>query len=417
VDRNIRNAMYYHRVWAEIDLESLSFNLDRIKELLPRRTSVMVVIKADAYGHGAVHVARYLQNRGIWGFGVGDSGEALELRDAGITCPILILGAIIEDEAESVVKNGISVCIHSEQRAKILNREALRQRKRCRVHLMVDTGMGRLGVFPEKSVTLAGTIAGFDGLDLEGVATHYSCASNLSDPFNVIQQERFLEVQDALFRSGIRPEYFHASNSGAVFSDVPERFNLVRTGIAVYGVSAAKEMSDALLLRPVLSWKSQIIYMKDVPAETPIGYGCLHTTTRDTRIATLPVGYNDGLPYRVSGRGHVLVNGKRAPIVGAVSMDYSMIDVGHIQGTSVGDRVTLIGEDGKERIRAEDLAGMVETIPYEITCGIGKRVKRVAISGSADTTRPAKSFKAAAKAAHKSENVRESAFMDALKEL
>jgi alanine racemase len=374
--------MYYHRVWADIDLNAVSFNLAQITSLLSKGVAVMVVVKADAYGHSAVHIARHLQNQGIWGFGVGDSTEALELRAAGITRPILILGAIIEGEIEKVVKNDLSVCIHSADRVKMMDREACRQGKSCRVHLMVDTGMGRLGVFPERVLELAEKINVSPGLILEGVATHYASTSDPSDPFLNLQLKRFKEVKANLERAGIRPRYFHASNSGALVCRNHEPFNLVRPGLALYGIFASHKTPRRMELKPVLSLKTQIIYLKDVPTGTPIGYDSLYTTPRATRIATLPIGYNDGFTYRLSGRGRVLVQGKPAPVVGAVSMDYTMIDVGHIEGCAVGDLVTLIGKDGDERIRVEDLARKTGTIPYEITCGIGKRVRRIALCTS-----------------------------------
>lgn len=374
--------MYYHRVWADIDLDALSYNLARVRELLPPRTEIMVVLKADAYGHGAVAVARHLEGEGIWGFGVGDSHEALELRAAGVTRSILILGAIIEDEIEAVVKNDVSVCIHSERRAVLLDREARSQGKQARVHLMVDTGMGRLGVLPRYALGLARKIGDLPGLRLEGVATHYACSADPGDSFTEEQRLRFIEVKGALAEEGIRPAWFHASSSEALFSRRPEPFNLVRPGLAVYGIRASRMHGARPPLRPVLSLKTQIIYMKDVPAGTSIGYGRRYRTPRPTRIATLPIGYNDGLPYRLSGKGYVLVRGRRAPLVGAVSMDYTTIDVGHVEGAAVGDGVTLIGRDGERAITVEDLARMAETIPYEITCGIGRRVRRIAVRGS-----------------------------------
>jgi alanine racemase len=379
--------MYYHRVWADINLDAVSFNLNQVKSILPRGVAIMLVVKADAYGHGAVSIARHLENQGLWGFGVGDSTEALELRAAGITLPILILGAIIEGEIERVVNNDISVCIHSAARVKLMDREARRQGRPCRVHLMVDTGMGRLGIFPERALDLARKIDAAPGLVLEGVATHYASTSVSADPFLKLQMDRFLRVKTELEGAGIRPQFFHASNSGAIFSPYPEPFNLVRPGLAVYGIHGSPEPPKGPPLRPALSLKTQIIYMKDVPAGTPIGYGCLYTTPESTRIATLPIGYNDGYGYRLSGRGRVLVHGRVAPVVGAVSMDYTMIDVGRIKDTAVGDLVTLIGEDGAERIRVEALADMAGTIPYEITCGIGRRVQRIAQGGSKEGLR------------------------------
>lgn len=370
--------MYYHRVWADIDLDAAAFNLEQIRTYLPGGTEIMVVVKADAYGHGAVTIARHLEHRRIWGFGVGDSNEALELRAAGISCPILILGAIIEDEIERVIKNGVSVCIHSMDRVERLSQAAQRLGRQCLVHLMVDTGMGRLGVFPDRAVLMARKIIDFAGLRLGGVVTHYSSTMDPEDPFIEIQTKRFLRVKEELEEAGIRPEYFHAANSGALFSPSGGLFNLVRPGIALYGISSSKVFGRQRPLKPVLSLKTQIIYMKDVPENTPIGYERLYSTDKPTRIATLPIGYNDGFPYRLSNQGRVLVHGESAPVVGAVSMDYTMIDVGPIPGAAVGDKVTIIGEDRGERVTVEELAGAAGTIPYEITCRIGKRVRRIA---------------------------------------
>ena len=389
--------MYYYRAWAEIDYEAAAFNLEQVRAALPKHTSVMVVLKADAYGHGAAALARHLETRGIWGFGVGDSKEALELRESGITCPILILGTIIEDEISRVVKHGLSVCIHSQARVERLNEEALRHGKTCRVHLMVDTGMGRLGVFPENALPLARRIRDSKGLALEGVATHCSSAADPDDAFTLEQLQRFSEVRKRLDAEDIRPGWYHAANSGALYANLPGEadkrdeaeescadestgptFNLVRPGIVIYGIAYSRKATNLPPLRPVLSLKSQIIYMKDVPRGTPIGYDRIYRAPKRTRIATLPIGYNDGLPYRLSGRGKVLIRGREAPIVGAVSMDYIMIDVGHIRDAAVGDPVTIIGRDGDGCIRVEDLAELAETIPYEITCRIGRRIRRVA---------------------------------------
>ncbi|MFH1998112.1 MAG: alanine racemase [Planctomycetota bacterium] len=383
--------MYYHRVWADIDLAALAFNLHQISALVPSNTAIMPVLKADAYGHGAVRIARYIQkehlcrNWNIWGFGVGDSNEALELRAAGIDMPILILGAIIEDEISKVIKNDISVCVHSERRAELLDREAHRQKKTCRVHLMIDTGMGRLGIFPSRALDLARIIASSKGLIFEGALTHCSCTSDLENPFTSVQKSRFLQVKQVLSDVGIYPEFFHASNSGALFASRTDPCNLVRPGIALYGICGSRPYEECPPLKPVMALKSQIIYMKDVPKDTPIGYDRLHITKQATRIATLPIGYNDGYPYRLSNRGQVLLKGKVAPVVGAVSMDYTMIDVGHIEGAVVGDLVTLIGQDGEASIKVESLAEWADTIPYEIPCRIGKRVSRLVVNGDGES--------------------------------
>ena len=378
--------MYYHRAWADIDVDALTRNLFRIRAALSPGTGVMAVVKADAYGHGAITIARVLQDQaGLWGFGVGDSREALELRDAGIASPILILGAIIEDEIGRVLENEIAVCVHSTRRIERLDRAAQRQDKRLKVPLMVDTGMGRLGVTPEKAIDVARGIAAAPGLDIAGVATHYSCTSDPEDPFTAIQLRRFLTLRESLERAGIAPAISHASNSSSIFSSLSQHFDLVRPGISLFGIAPDGITSSGLDLDPVLSLRTQVVFMKDIPAGTPVGYNRTYTTERATRIATIPIGYNDGYPFRLSNRGRVLIRGRRAPVVGGVTMDYTMVDIGHIPGVEVGDMVTLIGRDGDESISVGEIARMVGTIPYEIICLIGKRVQRIARKTQSET--------------------------------
>lgn len=369
--------MWPHRVWADVRLDHLRDNVALLRSRLRGATRLMAVVKADAYGHGAVPVARELQSFGVDAFGVGDSGEALELREAGVRGTILVLGAIVEGEQERVVANDLSVCIHSESRIERLAREARRLGRRCRVHLKIDTGMGRLGVLPTRALALARRIARSRDLALEGVATHFAGTSSRRDPENRRQLELFLRVKAAIEREGLGEPIYHAASSAVVFSDLDAELDMVRPGLALYGVAPADAGAAADGLKPVLSLHTQIIFMKDVPAGTPIGYGRLFVALRRTRIATLPVGYNDGLPFSLSGAGRVLVRGEFAPIVGRISMDYSMVDVGHVRGLKVGEPVTLIGCDGERGLRVDELARSAGTIPYAILCSLGRRVARV----------------------------------------
>ncbi len=376
-----------HRVWADVDLGALKRNLARVVacvEASPSRRTpgapcVMAVVKADAYGHGAVPVARALVGEpGLWGFGVGDSNEALELCAAGIRAPILTLGTIIEDEVPAVVSHDVRVCIHSMDRIRSLEREAQRQGRRPSVHLMVDTGMGRLGAHPPRAAELARAVAESPWLEFEGLATH-SSPTRPGHPFARMQHERLAELVATLEAEGIRPRLIHMANTAAMLGDIGLDFDLVRPGIALYGVvgpDVLRAFPD-IGLEPVLSLRTQVVYLKDVPANTPIGYNGTHVTSAPTRIATVPVGYDDGLSYRLSNCGSALVRGQTAPIVGSVSMDYTMLDVGHIADVQVGDTVTLIGKDGDESIGLSDVASLVGTIPYEIVCSIGKRVRHV----------------------------------------
>lgn len=320
------------RVWAEIDLDALSRNLALIRGGLDGNEGVMLVVKADAYGHGALAVTRHVLAQGeARAFGVGDSHEALELREAGIDAPLLVLGAIVDGEMREVIRHDIAICVHSIVRVAQLEAEASRQGRRCRVHVMVDTGMGRLGPFAEKAVEVADAVVRSPHLELEGVATHFSSTAERDDPFTGMQIERFRSFrEDLLARTDDRP-VFHAANSGAVLDRGAAGFDMVRVGAAAYGIFARTD-GAAAGLEPVLTLQTQVIYLKDVPAETPISYERMHVTARKTRIATLPIGYNDGLRHGLSNGWHVLVKGRRAPIVGAVSMDYCMVDVGEIPG-------------------------------------------------------------------------------------
>ncbi len=400
-----------HRVWAEIDLGALQRNMARVVARLAPGTRVLAVVKADAYGHGAVPVARaLLEEPGLWGFGVGDSNEALELRAAGIDAPLLILGTIIAQEEAQVVSHDIRACVHSMERVESLEDESRRQGRRTRVHLMVDTGMGRLGVLPGRARDLARAVAASAHLELEGVATQTS-SSRPGHPFTRVQHERLSALLAELRRDGIDPPLVHMANTAAVLGGVGASFALVRPGISLYGVLGPEQAAAAGPVEPVMSLRTQIVYMKDVPAGTPIGYNGTHVTARATRIATLPIGYNDGLSYRLSNRGRALVNGALAPIVGSISMDYTMLDIGHIPGVCTGDTVTLVGRDGGQEIGVPELASLIGTIPYEICCSVGKRVRRVYVkadregeaAAGAPAAAPAEAPPAAASAAASSD--------------
>ncbi len=350
-----------HRVWAEIDLDAIARNLSLVRERIDGLTRVLAVLKADAYGHGAIRVARRLVHEGVDMIGVGDSSEAIELRRAGITdTPILILGAVVAGEVPMIIAHDISVCVHSFDRARTLDEEARRRGARIRVHLKVDTGMGRLGVSPTIACDLAIWLQASAHLALEGVCTHLSSADERSGDFSRKQVLLFQKVLSELRAATIDPEYVHAANTAAVFNGASGPnpcFDLVRCGIGLYGVDPAR-FRGGEFLEPVLSLRSQIIFLKDHPARTPIGY-------------------NDGYPYSLGGRAWVLIRGQRAPVVGRITMDYTMVDVTKIRGVQVGDTVTLIGSDEGDQIRLTDVAEWASTIPYEIPCRLGRRVARV----------------------------------------
>lgn len=372
-----------HRAWAEIDLAAFRHNLRETRELAGR-AEVWPVLKANAYGHGAVPLARACESAGVGRIGVGDSGEALQLREAGIGTPLLVLGTVIEAEVPHLLDHGIEVGVHSESRVRKLGALARMRGRRLGVHLKIDTGMARLGVRPEAALRVARAILEEPELELRGLMTHYAAPDGCLDPFTEVQARAFQEVLVELRQAGVPIPAVHGANSATLFTGLRPLGDAVRPGIALYGVLPTG-LPGAERLRPVLSLRAQVVYLKDIPAGTSVGYGGRWTSSRPTRLAVLPLGYNDGLPFRLGaeGRGVALLRGQRCPIVGAISMDYCTVDVTRADGVGVGDTATLIGADGGETVSVQEVAEAAGTIPYEITCSIGSRVPRVALHAEA----------------------------------
>lgn len=369
------------RIWAEINLSALQHNLRVLQKNLSPGTDILAVVKADAYGHGAVATSWCALQSGCRMLGVGDSSEALELRAGGITGPILILGAIIEEEIPRVVEHDIAVTLHSTDFLKHLNAEARRLERKLSVHLKIDTGMGRLGLPPRRAVAVAREIGKYPFLDLTGVCTHIATRRP------EVTREQLALFQAALAeleKAGIRPPLIHAANSSALFSVPESRFNLVRPGIALYGMDPGDLAPFGL--RPVLSLRTRVAFLKSVPTGSGIGYEHTFRASRPTRLAVCPVGYNDGYPHLLSNRASALLRGRRVPLVGTVTMDYSLFDVTDVPEAAVGDEMTLIGRDGTAEIRVEELAALLGTIPYAIPCGLGKRVRRIYLRDGVETT-------------------------------
>jgi len=371
--------MLQARTWADVDLGALERNLDVVRAEAGADVGVMLVVKADAYGHGAVPVSWHLLEHGARALGVGDSTEALALRDAGITAPIVILGAVVEGELEAVARGGIDVTVHSGDRVRALRRMLGRAGPKVCVHIKVDTGMGRLGCHPERVAGIAREVRRSRCLTLRGISTHLAAAEPDGGAQAELQLRRFRRVLKMLDTEGLLPPWRHVHASSGVMSSLPAAFNFVRPGLAVYGIDPHGR-ADARL-EPALAWRTQIVFLKDHRRGARIGYGSTWRAGRKTRVATLPVGYNDGYRYAFSNAADVLVRGHRCPVIGRVSMDYTTVDVTDVPDASVGDAVTLLGSDGDEVIRVEDLAAIARTIPYEILCGIGQRVKRHYVRG------------------------------------
>jgi alanine racemase len=370
-----------YRAWAEIDLDALTHNLTVIRRRAGAGVRVMLVVKADAYGHGAVAIANHAIRCGVAALGVGTSAEALELRASGVRIPILVLGTIIEAEAPDALRHGVHIALHSFDRCTMLQDLSLRLGLRARVHLNVDTGMGRLGVLPGRAVELLRAIHTSSHLELAGIMSHVSAPEGAFAGSTTEQARAFEDVLRRGRAEQLLRGWIHLANSASIFTDLRPIYDTVRPGISAYGILPC-DLPGAGDLRPVLSLKSQIVFMKDIPAGAPVGYGSTWRADRLTRVATLPLGYDDGVSWRLSNRGEVLVGGRRAPIIGRISMDYTTIDVTHIPGAKVGETVTLMGTDGGETISVEEVARRSDTISYEVVCAVGKRVRRTYVGGS-----------------------------------
>ena len=381
----MQKHMSYQRAWAEIYLANLTHNLAAVKKLTPS-TSLMGIIKADAYGHGAVPVAKSLIDGGVSSFGVAIFEEALELRENGINENILIMGFTPEQLLGEVVRYNLTQTVFSVEGALALAVEAKKQNTRATVHIKVDTGMSRLGFLPnQESIDAICEIASNKNLIVEGIYTHCATSDSLENSFVFKQQARFQWVLNQLHNQGINIPIKHMANSGAIVQTMlgvegaGVCYNRVRPGILLYGYPPSGEMiptCESLGLKPVMRLMTQVSMIKHLPADVGISYGHMYTTKRPSVIAVLPVGYADGYPRRLSKGGRVVINGKFAPIAGAICMDQCMIDVTDIPDVKPGDPVTMMGDAG---ICADNLAETVGTISYEILCGIGKRVPRVYI--------------------------------------
>ncbi|MBI5365626.1 MAG: alanine racemase, partial [Planctomycetes bacterium] len=322
--------MKTYRAWAEVDLRAVEANLACIREQVGPEVGVLAVVKADAYGHGAAPVAKTALASGASLVGVGDSTEALELRHAGVREPILILGALIEEELGWVVSFEITPTIHAVEMVSVLEHEAARQGKRLRVHLKVDTGLGRLGASPTRAVEIARRVKAASHLELEGVCTHFASVWSADPKVTERQLALFAATLAEIEGLGLRPRYRHAANGAGLFKIPGSRYNLVRPGGALYGIDTSNLRAEGVTLAPALAFKSQVAFLKGVPAGSPIGYNGTYVTPRRTKIATIPVGYNDGYPYSLGNRGQVLIRGRVAPVVGTITMDYIMVDVGQV---------------------------------------------------------------------------------------
>ena len=366
----------YRPTWAEIDLSAIRFNFRQIKKLVGKNVKTMAVVKANAYGHGITEVSRVLSEEGVDYLSVASVDEALRLRSRKIKNPVLILGSVLPHEVEAALKNDITLTLANEELLKAINDEAEKLNLRAKVHIKIDTGMGRIGVWYEEALPFIKRASDSGHIKLEGIYTHFSAAAR-DHFFTTSQIESFENLIKKLEDEGINIPYRHAANSIATVDFRRSHLNLVRPGLIIYGMYPKRGFEKLVKLKPAFSLKTKIVFLKDTPAGRSISYGRTYITQKRTKIATIPIGYADGYGRILSNKAEALVRGRPAPVVGKVTMDQTMIDVGHIRGVKLGDEVVLIGRQKMGWIRAEKLARLAGTIPYEIVCAITDRVPRV----------------------------------------
>ena len=383
--------MDFPLLWAEVDLKAIAHNVRELRSITNPSAMLMAVVKANAYGHGMINVSRQALQNGAELLGVARINEGIQLRNAGFDVPVLIFGYTPPDLAKKLIEFDLTQTIYSHKTAEVLSTAATSSRKKIKVHIKVDTGMGRVGILPGCSgpsipgkdltggaVRDVESVAGLQGLDLKGIFTHFATAGSSDKSYAKKQFEIFMDLLDQLRHRGLEAPVTHVANSAAII-DMPEtHLDMVRAGISVYGLYPSSEVNKSrIVLRPAMELKTRVIHLKKVPAGFRVSYGATYQTEKPTTIATVSVGYADGLSRLLSSRGHMLVRGHRASIVGCVCMDLTMLDVGHIPGVDLGDEVIIFGKQGDSFITVDEIASTLNTINYEIVSTIAGRVPRL----------------------------------------
>lgn len=371
-----------NRAWAEIELDNIAHNVREIRKITNRRTEIMGVVKADAYGHGVWGVTKTLLDSGVDRLAVSMLDEAIQLRKNGIGVPILILGYTDPSRADDVIINEVTQTVFSHELAQALSKAAVKHGKSIKVHIKIDTGMTRVGFMPGYSaVKNVIEISKLPGLVIEGLFTHFATADEKDRSYTYMQFEKFMSICNELSRIGIHIPVKHVCNSAAIIEYPEMHLDLVRPGIILYGMFPSRDVDKKKIeLKPAMALKANITMVKDVEEQTSISYGRIYTTQRGSKIATIPIGYADGYTRLLSQKGIVLINGQKIPIVGRICMDQCMADITDLVApVKVGDEVVLFGKQGDNEISVEDIAEAIGTISYEILCIIGKRIPRVYI--------------------------------------
>ncbi len=382
---------YLKRTWADISLDNLQHNYKQLRSRLPSDCRFLGVVKADAYGHGAVPVSRYLTELGAEYLAVSNIEEAVQLRQGGIRGPILILGYTPPVYGEQLVRLGLRQEIHSLEYARQLNERLKGTNRRLRIHLKLDTGMSRLGFFAyncEKTVDELREISLMEHLVIEGIFTHFPVADSVDgadENFTRTQFQRFMSMLTTLKGVGIEPQIRHCCNSGATIQFPEYALDMVRPGLATYGVLPSSDLRGMVDLKPVMQLRSTIFQIRDFDPLITVSYGRTYTTLDPTKIAVVGLGYADGLMRSFSGNISFLLHGKRVPQIGRICMDMCMIDISRVPDAKVGDVVTVFGIDGEDQIDVDDMTSRLRTVPYELLCSINKRIPRIYMDGENET--------------------------------
>ncbi len=360
-----------------IDLEALRWNFSQVRQKVGPKVKILSVLKADAYGHGAVQIARTLAEAESDFFGVATLEEGLQLRESGIRTPVLILAGAYPEQIDELVRYDLTPTVCEPRMLRRMEALAQKRETALHFHLKVDTGMGRIGFAASEIDLWLPEVARLKALELQGMFSHFSHAENVEGGYTQSQLEIFHYLIQRLHEADYRIPLIHLANSAAVISLPASHFNMVRPGLMLYGIHPRAEMAAQVSLKPALSWRTRVLQVKRLPRGSSISYGRTFVTQRESVIATLPVGYADGYPRLLSNRGAVLIRGQRAPVVGRVCMDLTMVDVTQIEGVEEGDEVVLLGKQGGQTVSADEIAGWAETISYEILTSISARVPRI----------------------------------------
>jgi len=367
--------------YALIDLDALGANVRAIKTHIGQACTLIAVVKANAYGHGAIPVARAALSAGASMLAVARVDEGIALRKAGIGVPILLLGYTVPGESHAIIEHDLTAAVAGIDAARALSERAQALGRTMTIHLKIDTGMGRFGLLPEETIPAMRAISSLPGLDIEGIYTHFATADSGDKTFTFQQYTTFTNVLNSLGEAGYTFRMRHAANSAATLDLPTMHLDAVRIGIAMYGLRPSSEVEPSIALKPVLSLKSHVARLRILPGGSSVGYGRTFIAQGPTQVALIPIGYGDGYHRALSNRGITLISGKRVPVIGRVSMDQITVDATGVSGINEGDEAVLIGAQGGEHITAEEIAGLADTINYEVTTSLLPRVPRIYLRG------------------------------------